>query len=115
MTTLITFLTIVDIFVALLIIISVLVQQSNSGSGLGTTFGGGGSDSLFGAHANFQLTKATICLTIVFFIITLSLTIITAYNLKLKNKTGVYSILNSISMEQSTTDKSQEACIVDEN
>ena len=52
MNILLTLLTVLDVLIALLIIALVLVQQSKSGGGLGTTFGGGGSDSLFAAHAS---------------------------------------------------------------
>jgi preprotein translocase subunit SecG len=73
----VTFLTILDVFVAILIIALVLVQQSKKGGGLGTTFGGGGSDSLFGAHASTHLSKLTAIFATIFIIVTLSLAIIT--------------------------------------
>ncbi len=73
----VTLLTILDVFVAILIIALVLVQQSKKGGGLGTTFGGGGSDSLFGAHAGTHLSKLTAIFATVFIVVTLSLAIIT--------------------------------------
>ena len=71
-------LTIADVFIAMLLIALILVQQSKS-TGLGTTFGGGGSDSLFGAHAGSHLTKLTIVFSLIFLVITLSLAVLTAH------------------------------------
>ena len=76
----VTLLTILDVFVAILIIALVLVQQSKKGGGLGTTFGGGGSDSLFGAHASTHLSKLTAIFATIFIVTTLSLAIITGHN-----------------------------------
>lgn len=76
---LINLLTIIDVFLAVLIIALVLVQQSKSGGGLGSTFGGGGSESLFGAHASSQLSKLTVVFVTLFLAITLALAIITAH------------------------------------
>ena len=75
---LITVLTIVDVLIALLIIALVLVQQSKS-TGLGTTFGGGGSDSLFGAHAATHLSKLTVIFATLFIVITLALAILSGH------------------------------------
>ena len=69
-------LTVLDVLIAILIIALVLVQQSQKGGGLGTTFGGGGSDSLFGAHASTHLSKLTVVFAALFLIITLALAII---------------------------------------
>ena len=94
MNILITLLTVLDVFIALLIIALVLVQQSKSG-GLGTTFGGGGSDSLFGAHASTHLSRLTVVFASFFLIITLSLAIITAHKPKNRNLAEINSILMS--------------------
>jgi preprotein translocase subunit SecG len=74
----ITILTILDVLIAILIIALVLVQQSKS-TGLGTTFGGGGSDTLFGAHAATHLTKLTVIFSTFFLIITLALAILSSH------------------------------------
>ena len=50
----------------------VLLQKSKS-DGLGSAFGGGGNDSLFGARAGNVLTKATIGIFILFLVNTLVL------------------------------------------
>ena len=78
---LITILTILDVLIAILIIALVLVQQSKS-SGLGTTFGGGGSDSLFGAHAESHLSRLTVIFASLFLVITLALAILSAHQSK---------------------------------
>jgi len=91
----ITLLTVLDVFIALLIIALVLVQQSKSGGGLGTTFGGGGSDSLFGAHASTHLSRLTVVFASLFLIITLSLAIITAHRPKNSKLSEINSILTS--------------------
>ena len=95
MNILITLLTVLDVFIALLIIALVLVQQSKSGGGLGTTFGGGGSDSLFGAHASTHLSRLTVIFASMFLIITLSLAIITAHRPKNESLAEINSILMS--------------------
>ena len=61
----------VVVIVALLLIGLVLIQQSKSG-GFGSTFGGVG-ESVFGAQAVNHLSKLTVILTTVFFILTLLL------------------------------------------
>jgi preprotein translocase subunit SecG len=93
----VTLLTILDVFVAILIIALVLVQQSKKGGGLGTTFGGGGSDSLFGAHASTHLSKLTSIFATIFVVVTLSLAIITGHNYGKRSDSHVSSLL-----EQST-------------
>ena len=60
--------------VALMIIGLVLIQQSKGG-GLGGAFGGGG-DSVFGAQAGNHLTKLTVILVSVFFVLVLLLAIL---------------------------------------
>jgi preprotein translocase subunit SecG len=62
------------ILVALMLIALILVQQSKSG-GLGGTFGGVG-ESLMGGQAGSHLTKATVWLTVVFFVLILLLAMV---------------------------------------
>jgi preprotein translocase subunit SecG len=76
-----TILTVLDVLIAILIIALVLVQQSKS-TGLGTTFGGGGSDSLFGAHAATHLSKLTVIFSTFFLVITLALAIMSGHQSK---------------------------------
>ncbi len=63
-----------DVFIALIIIALVLVQQSKEGA-FGSPFGGVG-ESVFGAHATGHLTKLTVVFSILFLCITLALAII---------------------------------------
>ena len=93
MSILITLLTVLDVLIALLIIALVLVQQSKSGGGLGTTFGGGGSDSLFGAHASSHLSRLTVIFATLFLGITLALAIISAHAPRNKNLATINSAL----------------------
>ncbi len=64
---------VIQLIIALAIVILVLLQQGK-GSDMGAAFGGGSSQSLFGARgsANF-LSRATSTLVTVFFLISLSL------------------------------------------
>ena len=80
---LITVLTVLDVLIAILIIALVLVQQSKS-TGLGTTFGGGGSDTLFGAHAATHLSKLTVIFSTLFIIITLTLAVLSSHQSKFR-------------------------------
>lgn len=59
------------IVVALLLAVLILIQPSKSG-GFGTVFGGIG-ESVFGARAGSHLTKATVVLTVIFFVLALLL------------------------------------------
>ena len=54
------------IVVALLLAVLILIQPSKSG-GFGSVFGGVG-ESVFGARAGSHLTKATVVLTVIFFV-----------------------------------------------
>lgn len=70
-------LTTVEVIVALLLIGIILIQQTRSGGGLGA-LGGGVTDSVFGAGAGNFLTKMTVILSAVFFVVTLSLVLMAA-------------------------------------
>ena len=59
------------IVVALLLAVLILIQPSKSG-GFGSVFGGVG-ESVFGGKAGSHLTKSTVVLTAVFFVIALIL------------------------------------------
>jgi len=71
-------LTAVEVIVALLLIGIILIQQTRSGGGLGA-LGGGVTDSVFGAGAGNFLTKTTVILSAVFFVVTLSLVWLAAH------------------------------------
>lgn len=68
---------VVVIINALLLIGLILIQQSKGG-GFGSTFGGVG-ESVFGARAGTHLTKLTVILTTMFFVLTLVLVVINGH------------------------------------
>lgn len=72
------FLTAVLIVDCLLLILLVLIQLPKKEAGMGTAFGGGATDALFGAGTGNALTKMTKYATGVFFVLTLSLSILNA-------------------------------------
>ena len=72
-----------DVFIALIIIALVLVQQSKEGA-LGSSFGGVG-ESVFGAQAGGHLTKLTVIFSVLFLSITLALAIIIGHRAQPKS------------------------------
>src|SRR5215207_7051280 len=70
-----TFILIVD---CLFLMLLVLVQLPKKEAGLGQAFGGGATDALFGAGSGNALTKLTKYATGIFFVLTLSLSILHA-------------------------------------
>lgn len=72
------FLFAVVVLISLVLICLILVQPSKSG-GLGSAFGGVG-ESVFGAHAMGHLSKLTVILIAVFFVLTLALAVISGYS-----------------------------------
>jgi len=72
----IAFLTIIYVIVCVFLILVVLLQQGKSADWAGT-FGGGGSQTVFGARgAGTLLSKATTIAAIVFMLLSFSLTIL---------------------------------------
>lgn len=71
MSILVVFLYALTVVVSLLLIGIILIQPSKSG-GMGAAFGGVG-ESVFGAKAGSHLTRATVIMTAIFFVITLVL------------------------------------------
>ena len=61
----------VAVIIAILLVCLVLVQPSKGG-GLGTAFGGAG-ETVFGAQAMNHLSKLTVVLITIFFVVTLAL------------------------------------------
>ncbi|MDZ4789070.1 MAG: preprotein translocase subunit SecG [Blastochloris sp.] len=70
--------TTVFIIGSILLTLVVLVQKPRS-EGLGSAFGGGMTESLFGAGTTDALTKVTIWLACIFFICTLGLAMLYAH------------------------------------
>ena len=81
------------VVVALLLIGIILVQPSKSG-GMGAAFGGVG-ESVFGAQAGSHLTKATVVMTAVFFLVTLVLASLIGHRVNKGAEDGVTSALEN--------------------
>ncbi len=81
-----------EVITALLLIAIILMQRSKSGGGLGA-LAGGQTEEVFGSSASSILTKTTIALSIIFFILTLSLAVLQGNALKDKNTSVVDSVL----------------------
>ncbi len=68
----------IEVIICLLLVTIILMQKSKGGGGLGTAFGGGMGESLFGSRAGNILTKATIVLAAAFMVNTLLLALVMA-------------------------------------
>src|SRR5688572_15887413 len=71
----------------LFLMLLVLVQLPKKEAGMGQAFGGAATDALFGAGSGNALTKLTKYATVVFFILTLSLSILNANQARGKKNT----------------------------
>ena len=87
------------VVVALLLIGIILVQPSKSG-GMGAAFGGVG-ESVFGAQAGSHLTKATVIMTAVFFLVTLVLASLIGHGVNKGTTDGVTAALESTAVSAS--------------
>ena len=74
------------VLIAILLICLVLVQPSKGG-GFGSAFGGIG-ESVFGAQAMSQLSKVTVFLLTLFFVLTLVLAVMTGHRSKASSTEG---------------------------
>jgi preprotein translocase subunit SecG len=79
---LIVLLTVLLVIDCLFLVLLVLVQLPKKEAGLGQAFGSGTTDALFGAGSGNALTKLTKYFTAGFFILTLSLSILKAQQVK---------------------------------
>ena len=70
---LISLLTFVLILISLFLVLVILMQRANTNSGMGSAFGGGVTESAFGAETTNVLVRATKWSAIAFFIIALVL------------------------------------------
>lgn len=102
-----TFVLVVHIILALLMIVLILVQHGK-GADAGASFGGGGAATVFGASGsgNF-LTRLTGILTALFFITSISL----AYFAKQQTTDayGLKTVANTAQVEQKTAETSTTA------
>lgn len=69
----ISFLTFVLILTSLFLVLVILMQRANSNAGMGSAFGGGVTESAFGAETTNILTRATKWSAVVFFVLSLVL------------------------------------------
>lgn len=74
------------VIICLLMIVTILMQRPKS-EGLGAAFGGGLTDNLFGAQTTTVLTKFTVYLGALFFVLTLVISV-----LHVKEATGQTAI-----------------------
>ena len=61
--------TFVLIIVCILLVLVILMQRPNANSGMGAALGGGAAEGMFGGEAGNVLTKATVKLTVLFFVL----------------------------------------------
>ena len=89
------FLYVLVVLAAVLLIGLILIQPAKSG-GMGAAFGGIG-ESVFGGKAGSHLTKATVWLTAIFFIIALALAALIGHGVRLSGsgETAVDSLLEA--------------------
>lgn len=83
------------VIVSLLLICLVLVQPSKSG-GMGAAFGGIGQ-SVFGAQMGSHLTKLTVILTSVFFVLALGLAFLIGHRADVNERQREVEVLSDIS------------------
>ncbi|MDD4817494.1 MAG: preprotein translocase subunit SecG [Victivallaceae bacterium] len=83
------------VIVSLLLICLVLVQPSKSG-GMGAAFGGIGQ-SVFGAQMGSHLTKLTVVLTSVFFVLALGLAFLIGHRADVNERQREAEVLSGIS------------------
>ena len=81
---LVVFLYALTVVISLLLIGIILIQPSKSG-GMGAAFGGVG-ESVFGGKAGSHLTKATVVMTAIFFVIALVLAALIGHGVKLEEQ-----------------------------
>ena len=80
-------LTVFLILDCLFLMLLVLVQLPKKEAGMGQAFGGAATDALFGAGSGNALTKMTKYATVVFFVLTLSLSLLNAAQARGKKNT----------------------------
>jgi len=83
----ISLLTFVLILISLFLVLVILMQRANSNSGMGSAFGGGVTESAFGAETTNILTRATKWAALAFFILSLVLYLLYMSNEEIGNTT----------------------------
>lgn len=65
--------TLILVVVCILLVLVILMQRPNANAGMGSALGGGAAESTFGGEAGNVLTRATVKLTVLFFVISAGL------------------------------------------
>ncbi len=65
--------TLVLVIACILLVLVILMQRPNANAGMGAALGGGMAEGAFGGEAGNVLTKATVKLTIIYFVLSASL------------------------------------------
>jgi len=65
--------TLILVIVCVLLVLVILMQRPNANAGMGAALGGGMAEGAFGGEAGNVLTKATVKLTVLFFVISAGL------------------------------------------
>ena len=65
--------TLVLVIICILLVLVILMQRPNANAGMGAALGGGAAEGMFGGEAGNVLTKATVRLTVLFFVISAGL------------------------------------------
>ena len=100
------------VIISILLIALILVQPSKGG-GLGSAFAGIG-DSVFGAHTMGHLSKITIVLLCIFFVLTLGLAVIAGHKAKsgsLDNSLLAKEGKSEVKVEKKVEKKAEEATV----
>ncbi len=65
--------TFVLVLVCVLLVLVILMQRPNAQAGMGAALGGGAAEGMFGGEAGNVLTRATVKLTVLFFVLSAGL------------------------------------------
>lgn len=99
----------VHVLICFLMVFIILMQRSKQ-EGLGAAFGGGLTDSMFGAQTSQVLVKTTVYLAAIFFILTISLARLYAMrNSAASSKGGAFNSLLNTTAAPASSDKDKEA------
>jgi len=102
------------VLVCLLLVGAILMQLPRN-EGLGTAFGGGMTENLFGAETANVLTKITVWLGIIFFALTLTLAVVYSYYHRQQGVSDIdKALLASPAVEQTTDTPAPAATPADE-
>ena len=102
---LVVFLYALTVVISLLLIGIILIQPSKSG-GMGAAFGGVG-ESVFGGKAGSHLTKATVVMTAIFFVIALVLAALIGHGVKLEERSD--GVTRELTMAETASKKTVPA------